>query len=384
MKRDRVAVFVFVDALGFNYLRSHEFLPEFEFRAGLRPVLGYSCACHPTLFSGRMPQDHGHGAMYALNEGGSPLEAARGWGRLPAKIADNYRVRARLQGRIGREVSGYFSLYEVPTRLLPRFDLVEPRNIFEAGAIRRGTTIFDEVADSGVSSLVRDWRTPEIEALQEFETVLGEGSIDWGLVYLPGLDGLLHSEGSTGAGVARHLNWYEGWVRRLKEAAARGAAEVHLYLFSDHGMSDVHRGVDAIAPLELSFGRNGDRYLAFYDSTMVRVWADDTELRGRMEQFLRELSGGRLVENAEKNELGVAFKDRSQGDLCWVADEGIIVLPSYMGRAMLSGMHGYHPDAIDADACVLGSEAPRREMKHIRDLHGLMQDELRWTQGSDA
>jgi predicted AlkP superfamily pyrophosphatase or phosphodiesterase len=232
--------------------------------------------------------------------------------------------------------------------------------------------------------LVRDWRTPEIEALQEFETVLGAGSIDWGLVYLPGLDGLLHSEGSNGASVARHLNWYEGWVRRLKEAAARGAAEVHLYLFSDHGMSDVHRGVDAIAPLELSFGRNGDRYLAFYDSTMVRVWADDTELRGRMENVLRELSGGRLVENAEKNELGVAFKDRSQGDMCWVADEGIIVLPSYMGRAMLSGMHGYHPDAIDADACVLGSEAPRREMKHIRDLHGLMQDELRWTQGSDA
>jgi hypothetical protein len=384
MKRDRVAVFVFVDALGFNYLRSHEFLPEFKFRAGLRPVLGYSCACHPTLFSGRMPHDHGHGAMYALGGDASPLAVARGWGRLPGRIADNYRVRARLQARIGREVSGYFSLYEVPTRLLPRFDLVEPRNIFEPGAIRRGTTIFDEVADSGVSSLVRDWRTPEVETLQEFETVLGAGEIDWGLAYLPGLDGLLHAEGSGGEGVARHLSWYEGWVRRLKEAAKKGAAEVHLYLFSDHGMSDVHRGIDAIGPLERTFGRNGERYLAFYDSTMVRVWADDFQLRDSMQEFLRGLSGGRLVEDEEKNELGVAFTDRSQGDLCWVADEGVIVLPSYMGRAMLAGMHGYHPDAVDADACVLGSETPRREMNHIRDLHRLMQDELRWARGMDA
>ena len=384
MKRDRVAVFVFVDALGFNYLRSHEFLPEFGFRAGLRPVLGYSCACHPTLFSGRMPHEHGHGAMYALNEGGSPLEVARGWGRMPARIADNYRVRAQLQARIGRDVSGYFSLYEVPTRLLPRFDLVEPRNIFEPGAIRRGTTIFDEVKDSGVSSLVRDWRTPEVESLQEFETVLSAGDIDWGLAYLPGLDGLLHSEGSSGEGVVRHLSWYEGWVRRLKEAAAKGAGEVHLYLFSDHGMSDVRRGLDVISPLESSFGSNGDRYLTFYDSTMVRVWVDDPGLRDQMAGFLRGLPMGRLIEESEKAELGVAFTDRSQGDLCWVADEGVIVLPSYMGRTMLSGMHGYHPDAVDADACVLGTDTPCREMKHIRDLHGLMLDELRWVQGMDA
>ena len=56
---ERVALFVFVDALGFNFLRDREFLPEFEYRAGLRTVLGYSCACHPTLFSGELPHTHG-------------------------------------------------------------------------------------------------------------------------------------------------------------------------------------------------------------------------------------------------------------------------------------------------------------------------------------
>jgi hypothetical protein len=375
---ERVALYVFVDALGFNFLREREFLPEFGYRAGLRTVLGYSCACHPTLFSGNPPHEHGHGAMYTLTDGGSPLEIARKWSWLPDRIADNHRVRARLAGEVGREVSGYFSLYEVPTRLLPRFDLVEPRNIFEPGAIRRGRTVFDDVADSSVRSLVRDWRTPESEALGEFEVELRAGRVDWGLVYLPGLDGLLHSEGSAGEGVARHLAWYEDWVRRLVKAADGGAGDTRVYLFSDHGMSDVQRGLEVVRPLETEFGRNGDSYLAFYDSTMVRVWADDAAIRQSLREFLGQLPLGRLIDDEEREELGVAFKDRSQGDVCWVADEGVLVVPSYMGRSMLKGMHGYHPDAGDADACVLGLDEPGRPMSHIRHLYDLMRDGLDW------
>jgi hypothetical protein len=377
---ERVALFVFVDALGFNFLREREFLPEFEYRAGLRTVLGYSCACHPTLFSGELPHTHGHGAMYPLNRGGSPLEVAKKFAWLPPRIADNHRVRARLQGEVGRSVTGYFSLYEVPTRLLPRFDLVEPRNIFEPGAIRAGTTVFDDVAGSGVRSLVRDWRTPEPEAIAQFEASLRGDGFDWGLIYLPGLDGLLHSEGSSGTGVAAHLRWYEESIRRLVEVATANGREAAIYLFSDHGMSDVKRGLDAIRSLEEAFGRNGGDYLAFYDSTMVRVWADDVVVRDGISELLAGLPLGRLIRDDEREELGVAFTDRSQGDLCWVADEGVIVLPSYMGRSMLRGMHGYHPDAVDADACVLGLQAPARSMTHIRDLHGLMSDALQWVQ----
>jgi predicted AlkP superfamily pyrophosphatase or phosphodiesterase len=164
----------------------------------------------------------------------------------------------------------------------------------------------------------------------------------------------------------------------LIEVADATHEESAIYLFSDHGMSDVHSGIDAIGPVEAAFGRNGDDYLAFYDSSMVRVWADDPGRLREMAGLLAELPSGRLIADAERPELGVAFDDRSQGDLCWVADEGVIVLPSYMGRTMLAGMHGYHPDAVDADACVLGLREPAREMRHIRDLHGLMLDALHW------
>ena len=261
-------------------------------------------------------------------------------------------------------------------------DTANPSGGFTDAEYEQVATIFDDLAASPARGLVRDWRTPEIASLAEFEAALAGGELDWGLIYLPGLDGLLHAEGSGGAGVAAHLAWYEERIRRLREAGSRGATEFRLYVFSDHGMSDVREGLDLITPLEGAFGRNGDDYLAFYDSTMVRVWADDPALRERIGAFLEGRPKGRLVADAERAGLGVAFSDRSQGDLTWVCDEGAIILPSYMGRTLLAGMHGYHPDAVDADACLLGTGAPGRPMEHIRDLHGLMGDSLQWVEGA--
>ena len=72
--------------------------------------------------------------------------------------------------------------------------------------------------------------------------------------------------------------------------------------------------------------------------------------------------------------LGVDFPDRSQGDIIFVASEGLLILPSYMGKSMLAGMHGYHPDAEYADACLLGRDAPDLAMSHLVDLYALMDD----------
>ena len=57
-RRKRLAVMVMGDALGGRFLREHSFLPELEYRASLRTVLGFSCACQPTLLSGKMPAEN--------------------------------------------------------------------------------------------------------------------------------------------------------------------------------------------------------------------------------------------------------------------------------------------------------------------------------------
>lgn len=370
--RRRMGFFVMVDALGYNFLRTHEFLPELEYRVGLRTVLGYSCANQPTLFSGKLPHEHGHGAMFQLRDGPSVLDVAKPYAWLPSIVADNHRVRARIHGRVAAQVEGYFSLYDCPTRLLPRFDLVEKRSLFRPGGLRRARSIFDELESSSLSWRSYYWDRPEEENLTRAEEDIRGGEVDFVFLYLPRLDGLLHEQGSAGEGVHQRLGWYEERLRAILELLDEKVEMPEFFLFSDHGMSDVHGGVDLQAQVEAGFGRNGDRYLAFYDSTLGRFWVDDPALRSRLESLLTRVPGGRLLQPEEKAPLGVDFPDRSQGDLTWVADEGLIILPSYMGTRMLAGMHGYHPDAVDADACLLGPSAPSEDLAHIRDLHGLM------------
>jgi hypothetical protein len=373
VKRGRVGLYIMIDALGYNFLRHHSFLPEFEFRVGLRTVLGYSCACQPTLLSGLLPHEHGHGAMYQRRAGWSPLDVAQPLRWLPSTIADHHRVRQWIHRKVSAQVDGYFSLYECPTRLLPEFDLVEHQCIFEPGTLRRGRSIFDRLDELQLSYRNYHWKSPEEQNLLATERDLGRGDVDFVFVYLPALDGLLHAHGSAGDPVLAHLRWYEEWVRRLREVAEANSEVVELFVFSDHGMSDVHGGVNLIPEIEGVLGRNGRRYLAFYDSTMARFWSDDPSVRGRLQEILGSRTDGRLIPEEEKPELGVAFSDRSQGDLHYVMNEGLLILPSYMGRGLLAGMHGYHPDAADADACLLGIDSPSEDLTHIRDLYVLME-----------
>jgi hypothetical protein len=310
--------------------------------------------------------------MYMLRDGASPLDAARPYAWLPSWLSERVHVRRRIEAAVGRQVGGYFSLYEVPTRLLPRFDLVERRSIFAPGGLRRGRSIFDRLVELQLRTTTYTWRTPEEQNLQDAEADLVSGGVDFVFLYLPALDSLLHAQGSGGEAVAQHLRWYEQRLRRLLERAHDTAEHVEFALFSDHGMSNVHGSVDLIPDVEGAVGRNGDRYLAFYDSTMARFWVKDAPTRDRLVELLARRSGGRVLPDDELGQLGVRFDDRSQGDLVFALKEGLILLPSYMGRTMLAGMHGYHPDSRGADACVLGLHAPDTTLTHMRDLYGLM------------
>lgn len=372
MTDDGLALFIMVDALGARFLRDHRFLPEFEYRGSLRTVLGYSCSCEPTIMTGRLPQEHGHGAMYMLREGPSVLDAAKPYGWLPRIVADNHRVRARIHRSVDAQVEGYFSLYEAPTHLLPRFDLVEKRNIFRPGGIRRGDGIFDLLEAWGVRWSSYYWNKPEEENLRDTELDISQKRADWIFLYLPRLDGLLHAEGLAGQQVLDRLAWYDSRIRHLVELAHDRTDSFECYVFSDHGMSDVTGSISVIEPVERAFGPNGGRYLAFYDSTMARFWVEDPELRIEMESLLSGLSGGRLLPRDELRELGSDFPDRRQGDLVFLLEEGLLILPSYMGREMLAGMHGYHPNARWADACFVGLTPPTQDVLHLKDVYGVM------------
>jgi len=62
---NKVKVFVFVDALGWEQVEKYDFLKDLlPHRRKIEMQFGYSCTAIPTILTGKRPDEHGHLAFY--------------------------------------------------------------------------------------------------------------------------------------------------------------------------------------------------------------------------------------------------------------------------------------------------------------------------------
>lgn len=162
--------------------------------------------------------------------------------------------------------------------------------------------------------------------------------------------------GNRSPAVGRKLRDYEEKLERLLAVARAHYAEVRLYVFSDHGMANCTRTLDLRARIDALGLTFGEDYVVVYDSTMARFWFFHDVARRRITQTLRDVREGRILPDAELADLGTAFPDRYFGELIFLVDEGVLIVPSHMGEKPLAGMHGYHPDAPHSYAALLSNQ----------------------------
>jgi hypothetical protein len=377
-KSDKVSIVVFIDALGWEVLRGRRFLEdELPFRSKLRSVFGFSSACVPSILTGRLPRDHGHWSFFYHTRGKSPFRALRSLRWLPRALTDRGRVRAQISKLVKRAYGfqGYFQLYNMPFELIDRFDYCEKRDLFSCGGINRGDSIFDHLERSGVSYHCSDWRQPEEVNLASLNSSLREGQISFAFLYMASMDALLHQVGKSSDQVDVKLEWYEQRLREILALARQHYGEVRLFVCSDHGMATVERSIDIssrVADLGLAEGRD---FVATYDSTMARFWFYSDEARRRITTLLSDIPEGRVLADDELAALGCDFDGRQYGELIFLLDAGVIIVPSHMGTKPITGMHGYHPDHPDSDASLLSNVPPPVRSECITDVFHIMRAE---------
>ena len=130
-------IYVLIDALGWRILEGREFLSDvLPYRAPLRTVLGFSSGAIPTMLTGVPPAENGHWNLFYYDPKGSPFRWFRPFRFLPKAIVEN-RVARKIMKELGRRVLGLGPLFEccVSPRLLPYFNWVEKRNIYDRGGI---------------------------------------------------------------------------------------------------------------------------------------------------------------------------------------------------------------------------------------------------------
>jgi predicted AlkP superfamily pyrophosphatase or phosphodiesterase len=377
-KAPKISIVVFIDALGWEVLKGRRFMEErLPFRRKLRSVFGFSSACIPSILTGLMPRDHRHWSFFYYSPETSPFKPLRLLGLLPRSLVDRGRVRNLVSKLIKRLYSytGYFQLYNIPFKHVDKFDYCEKSDLFVPGGMNRGENIFDHLSRAKVPYHVSDWRESEESNLEALQADLKQGEIAFALLYMASMDALLHEVGKESPRVDRKLAWYEDQLEEILRTASEHYDQVRLFICSDHGMATVHTHFDLMSKIEalgLEFGRD---YTATYDSTMGRFWFHEPAARERVTALLERIPEGRILPMDELKELGCDFEGDQYGELIFLMNAGVLIVPSHMGLKPITGMHGYHPDDPDSNASLLSNVEPPKDARAITDVFHLMRAE---------
>jgi Type I phosphodiesterase / nucleotide pyrophosphatase len=375
MRREQhINLFVLIDALGWKFLHSREFLSDLlPHRRPLRTVLGFSSGAIPTILTGLPPAQTGHWNLFYYDPHESPFRWLSHFSFLPDRVL-NHRVTCKILKEIGRNLLGLGKNFEccVSPRLLPWFNWVEKRNIYDRGGIPGSRSIFDELAKAGIPARVysyHQWSDKEI--LERARQDLEAGEASFFFLYLSEMDMFLHNHCEEGEQLETRFSWYAEGLRELFESTLKLDPEANFTIFSDHGMTPVRHHYDLVSDVERLGLTMPCDYLAVYDSTMARFWFFSERARRDIVERLRTLPCGRVVPDNELQQLGILFPDRRYGEAIFLLHPGWLLSRSdFNGRGWMPvGMHGYHPDDPWSDAVFLSNRKPAKEMRSIADIY---------------
>lgn len=370
-------LFVFIDACGWEIVKKDPFLRlHAPYRRSLTSVFGYSSACIPSILSGAWPSLHRNWCYFVYDPVSSPFKFLKPLSWLP-KAVTSRRIFRRWLSKLVKwklDFKGYFDLYNIPFKHISLFDFTEKKSPLQPKGMNQGKNIFDFLTEQGIPYHVSQPEKTEEQNLEDLLADIRKQSIDFAFLYWPALDGLMHQVGNNSPKVPEKLRGYELWMDRLMKEAEANYDEVRLYVFSDHGMANCDRHLDLQAVINKLPIKIGQDYAVVYDSTMARFWFFNEQAKRFVTNALNEVQEGRILTNAELQELGTYFPDHQFGEMIFLVQEGVLIVPSHMGERPIRAMHGYHPDDKHSFAALFtNQEEVSEDISAIPHMYKLME-----------
>ncbi len=316
-----------------------------------------------TIFTGAWADVTGRWTMHCYDPDASPFRflAGKSWTRWAQAAASalpgvagrvvEAQFRTRIYGR-ARAQARHPSTARIPLHLLRFFAMSEDeRPVQEPGALGV-PSLFDAMHEAGVAFNYLMY--PEVDgsdASTEAALVQGAGKdfkVWFGL--LSGADQVGHAHGPRSPETARACTQLDNRLHRIHKAFQKAGRPPTWLVVGDHGMVEVTARVDALRALRRTAQNLGlveaQDWLAFCDSTTVKVWALRPEAKAFLDAAFTDLEGrGRILDADMARRRRIPFGDRRYGDRVWLADPGVLVRPDFFHRReeRVLGMHGYDP-----------------------------------------
>ena len=344
---------VFVDAYPYQVFKQSEVTRLLSNVASVTPGLGYSVSCQAELFSGHLPDDLGAWCEYSyepwrmgalLKPALQLLDVARGF-RIPNRIA--HKVADRVLRTSTKDIPFGYLPYFRKRAVEPMGQAGAPDSAIHADGVTR------------ISYLTHPAGTPERTDARIYEAALEHLAADETrklFVAFGALDHVGHWKGLGSCEYEAVRRETDTRVLSLLERFRGVAPNGRFLLLSDHGMANVHRGIEP--GLERVFGPpSRSRYVYFVEGTILRVWVHKEQLRKPIASYLADMGGVEVVDELERRRLGIG--ERRHGDIVALTSEGSMWCPSFWGPLICKGMHGYHPRYASQKAFVASDGGPK-------------------------
>jgi len=319
---------IFIDGFPYELLKNSDFTNKFSYISALSPGIGYSVNIHAEIFAGLSADQVGFFNTWQLDRQNSPFRTLKG-----IKKILSYFGGSRYLNRIFRYAIRF--IYGLDPLNIPyRFiDMFTPCGYaiyskdFPKTKLLPGKTMERDIisgADSEKYLIAR-------------KRLRKEGRLS---LFFTELDETAHRFGLNSTEYKSSFSRLNGWVNDLYDKFKSIYPNGHIAVLSDHGMSEVKRIIHLDLEKEF-FSSGGKHYVYFLDTTMLRIWYFDPEVKNALEYFLSNRDYGRLLTDQERVEFGVTNKEWA--DSIFLLNEGCVFDPSFLEKGHPLAMHGYHP-----------------------------------------
>lgn len=367
---------IFVDSLPYTLLPQTTFLNTFRDKWAIQPGFGYSVNIHAELFAGLLPDEVGFFGEWLYNPAAAPGRLLKPILPLLDKLFRPYLLNRGLQRALTMWYHPGHPMPNIPLRHLDKFSLngvhiLSPKFPYPTIFTRFQNIKVLNYKAKDMKKGARDQLLFErgLAAIPEHSSLF---------VPLPDLDGFGHRFGVQAAPYLQHLAKVDEWCRQLSQAFLAKYPMGHVFVVSDHGMTDVSQGV--YLDIEEQIGpANSSRYIYFSDANLLRVWVFDQDLLEPIHQYLENYKYGHTLTEQDRLEYGLTSPHF--GDFIFVLHENLAFQPSTFARNIPKGMHGYHP-AVPSQQGValhLGSPWPDEPPQRMKDVYHMLDAVLKDT-----
>lgn len=344
---------IFIDGLQFDESQRIGAIAR-NASTSVTPSIGFSNNIYPEMFCGKNPDAVGY-----FNEWSPALNATR-------SSADRFLMRFDFLRKF-KYINAFFRIIilkklfnkfvgNIPFKYVHHF---KPSGAHDFSSFKDQSLLGKhdfEIYDAALckkSRLKKNKRDLEIVDII-FKADLSGKNV---LLSLMELDNISHTCGMSSDKYEKHLRFLDSSLNKLIEKYLTENPGGDIFLFSDHGMTPVQKG------MELNFEeRFGDMtestYRYFMDSTFVRIWCKDKALKEEITTFLCGEASGEIISEAERSKYGVT--NREFGDIIFRANEGIMFLPNFFGIRLVKAMHGYDSE-LQSQKAVFASLGAKKE-----------------------